>query len=219
MLVEVWSELHCPWALVAVARLRAAKARMQEPVVLAPRSWPLEWVNGSGTPRTVVTTEVAALASHEPDLFRRFDAASWPSTFLPAYELVAAARRVGGETWAEEVDFAVRLAFFRDSVDVSIEAGLREALRLATQTAPEIDVSAVLEVWRRQNVRADVHADYERSRTLPIQGSPHIFWPDGTNVHNPGMTDHEWVGELVRIGVTDRDLPGALLRRQAAASR
>lgn len=95
MLVEVWSELHCPWALVAVARLRAAKARMQEPVVLAPRSWPLEWVNGSGTPRTVVTTEVAALASHEPDLFRRFDAASWPSTFLPAYELVAAARRVG----------------------------------------------------------------------------------------------------------------------------
>jgi hypothetical protein len=26
-----------------------------------------------------------------------------------------------------------------------------------------------------------------------IQGSPHLFLPDGTDVHNPGVTMH-WVG-------------------------
>lgn len=60
--VEVWSDIHCPWALVALHRLRQARARLGAEVVFVPRAWPLEWVNGRGTPLDIVSVEVAALA-------------------------------------------------------------------------------------------------------------------------------------------------------------
>jgi predicted DsbA family dithiol-disulfide isomerase len=211
VIVDVWSDIHCPWALIAVHRLRSARDRHRLDVVLAPRAWPLEWVNGRGTPRAIVTTETAALAGHEPEVFNAYENDSWPSTFLPAFELVAAARRRHGLRAAEEVDYALRLAFFRDSVDVSIRAGLEEALAQAAAADPEVDVEAVLDEWLRGNPRADVQADFDESRTRPIQGSPQIFWPDGTTSHNPGMTDHRWSGELVRIGRTQPEEPERLL--------
>ncbi|MGN6174406.1 MAG: hypothetical protein ACTHPS_15920, partial [Streptosporangiaceae bacterium] len=52
--VEVWSDIHCPGALVAVHRLRQARARLGAEVVFVPRAWPLEWVNGRGTPLEIV---------------------------------------------------------------------------------------------------------------------------------------------------------------------
>lgn len=208
--VEIWSEIHCPWALIVLHRLRQARRERGSTLVLAPRAWPLEWVNGHGTPRQILDVEVAALASQEPELFNRYTGPSWPSTFLPAYELVAAARRVGAETLAEEVDYALRLAFFRDGVDVSIEHGLRSALELAELTGEVHD--RVLATWRTANVRADVVAQFETSRTLPIQGSPQIFLPDGRTVHNPGLTDHYWRGGLLRIRSIDPSAPGELIR-------
>ncbi|HEY6795098.1 MAG TPA: hypothetical protein VI248_10500 [Kineosporiaceae bacterium] len=209
--IDIWSDLHCPWALITVHRLRVARERLGLEVVLVPRAWPLEWVNGRGTPHEIVTTETAALASHEPDLFNAFAGDSWPSTFLPAFELVAAARHAQGVRAAEEVDYALRLAFFRDGVDVSIQAGLQRALDLAHDLDPGIDPQRIHDTWMTTPTRADVAEDYRLSRTLPIQGSPQIFWPDGSTTHNPGMTDHQWVNGLVRIGHTDPAEPGRLL--------
>jgi 2-hydroxychromene-2-carboxylate isomerase len=217
--VDIWSDIHCPWALIAVHRLRRARARHGLDVVLVPRAWPLEWVNGRGTPRSIVTTEAAALAGHEPELFNAYVNDSWPSTFLPAFELVAATRRLHGVRAAEAVDYALRLAFFRDAIDVSIQAGLSEALVGAAATHPEIDVDAVLHHWRHSNPRDDVAQDFVESETLPIEGSPQIFWPDGSTTHNPGMTDHYWSGELVRIGATDPDEPERLLLEHASRRR
>ncbi|GGS16930.1 hypothetical protein GCM10010269_65090 [Streptomyces humidus] len=216
--VEIWSELHCPWALVAIHRLREARREHGLDVVFVPRAWPLEWVNSRGTPREIVTTETAALASHEPDLFTAYRGESWPSTFLPAFELVAAARRVHGVVAAEEVDYALRLAFFRDGVDVSIAAGLHRALELAADTA-SLDPEAVMEMWRESDVRSDVAADHRASLRVTIQGSPQIVWPDGTSDHNPGMTDHEWHGGLVRILSTDRSAPERRLLEVVRAVR
>jgi predicted DsbA family dithiol-disulfide isomerase len=209
--VDIWSDIHCPWALIAVHRLRMARDRNGLDVVFVPRAWPLEWVNGRGTPRAIVTTETAALAGHEPELFNAYRDDSWPSTFLPAFELVAAARRVHGARAAEDVDFALRLAFFRDSIDVSIQAGLRAALGSAAATNCDIDQDAVLDVWWHSNPRDDVAKDFAESEKLPIDGSPQIFWPDGSTTHNPGMTDHEWIGDLVRIGPTRPDESERLL--------
>jgi predicted DsbA family dithiol-disulfide isomerase len=217
--IDIWSDIHCPWALVAVHRLRAARAAQGLDMVLAPRAWPLEWVNRRGTPKAIVTAETAVLAGHEPEIFNAYRDESWPSTFLPAFELVAAARRVGGVRAAEDVDYAVRLAFFRDSVDVSIEAGLQAALDLAAGLAPALAVERILDTWRSGNPRADVVADFRESAGLPIQGSPQIFWPDGTTTHNPGMTDHRWVGDLPRIASTDPGAAGRLLAERTRARR
>lgn len=214
--IDVWSDIHCPWAFIAVHRLRAARDKHGLDVVFAPRAWPLEWVNRQGTPRGIVTTETAALASHEPELFNAYQAESWPSTFLPAFELVAAARRVHGPRAAEDVEYALRLAFFRESIDVSIQVGLHDALGLAHEINPEVDPERVLDVWLRENPRADVADDFRTSKALPIQGSPQIFWPDGSTTHNPGMTDHRWSGGLVHIGHTE---PGEAERLLLATAR
>jgi predicted DsbA family dithiol-disulfide isomerase len=208
---DVWSDIHCPWALVALHRLRAARQAHKLEVIFAPRAWPLEWVNRRGTPREIITAETAALASHEPGLFSAYTNPSWPSTFLPAFELVAAANRRYGTRIAEEVDYALRLAFFRDGVDVSIEAGLRQALDVAVGSGVALHAGELMTEWMETNVRADVAADYRRSKAMPIQGSPQIFWPDGTTTHNPGMTDHHWRNGLVRIQASDPSMPGQTL--------
>jgi predicted DsbA family dithiol-disulfide isomerase len=216
--VDIWSDIHCPWALVAVHRLRRARERLSADVVFVPRAWPLEWVNRRGTPRDILDVEVAALASHEPELFNRYSDPSWPSTFLPAFELVAAADRIGGAELAENVDYALRLAFFRDSVDVSIEAGLRQSLDIARKYQPGCDVEAVIRAWLTLDVRSDVVRSFQQSRHVAIQGSPQIVWPDGTSAHNPGMTDHSWHGGLVRITSTDPDEPARLLSEKVHSS-
>jgi predicted DsbA family dithiol-disulfide isomerase len=215
--VDIWSDIHCPWALVAVHRLRLARERLSADVVFVPRAWPLEWVNRRGTPRGILDVEVAALASHEPELFNRYSDPSWPSTFLPAFELVAAADRIGGAGLAADVDYALRLAFFRDSVDVSIEAGLRQSLDIARKYQPGCDVEAVMRAWLTLDVRSDVVRSFQQSRHVAIQGSPQIVWPDGSSVHNPGMTDHSWRGGLVRINSTDPGEPARLLSEQVHA--
>lgn len=211
--VTIWSDIHCPWAGAIVHRLRAAREAEGLDVLLDPRPWPLELVNGTGTPHDIVTTEIAVLAQHESAMYAAYRNDSWPSTFLPAFELVAAARRVHGDKGAEDVDYALRRAFLRRSIDVSVESGLREALALAVAGGAEIDPDAVLTCWRTEPVRADVLADYERSKQLPIQGSPQVFLPDGSTEHNPGLTDHQWKGAIPRILSDDREAPLRLLRR------
>lgn len=211
ILVEIWSELHCPWATTAIHRLRAARDRLGLDVVFDPRPWPLEWVNGRGTPRHIVEPETALLANVEPDLFSRFgfwaDAPSkvcWPSTFLPAFELVAAARRVGGAKAAEDTDYAIRRHFFAGGRDVSVRVELVACLQAAG-----VDAEATLRCWERENVRADVVDDFERSKGLDIQGSPQVFWPDGTTSHNPGIVGLRFERGLPRF---DRNEPEAVER-------
>jgi predicted DsbA family dithiol-disulfide isomerase len=215
--VTIWSDIHCPWAGAIVHRLRAARDAEGLDVLLDPRPWPLELVNRQGTPHDIVMTEIAVLAQHEPSMYASYAGDSWPSTFMPAFELVAAARRVHGDKGAEEVDYALRRAFLRKGIDVSISSGLRAALDLAVAGGAQIDVETVLKVWGSEPVRADVLADYERSTQLPIKGSPQIFLPDGSTEHNPGLTDHVWRGGIPRLLSDDKDAPRRLLLRAVAA--
>ncbi|RNL80748.1 DsbA family oxidoreductase [Halostreptopolyspora alba] len=214
--VTVWSDIHCPWAAVAVHRMREARHADGASVLFDQRPWPLELVNGQGIPYDIVSVEAAVLANHEPDLFGAFSADSRPSTSMPAFELIAAARRVQGTRAAEDVDYHVRRAFFRDGVDISIRSGLRRVLENAAEAHPHLAVEDILGAWDNEPVRADVLADYRRSTELPIQGSPQVFWPDGTTSHNPGMTDHEWVRGIPRIRTADPEAPLRLLRERAA---
>lgn len=195
-------------------RLRSTRKDNGIDVVFDQRPWPLELINGRGIPRHIVPEEMAALASHEPELFSHFSGDSWPSTSLPSFELIAAARRAYGARVAEDVDYHLRLAFFRDSVDLSIRAGLERALEAAAGTNAALDADEVLAIWDSEPVRADVLDDYRHSKDLPMQGSPQIFWPAGSTTHNPGMTDHEWVRGIPRIRSTDSDAPARLLMQK-----
>lgn len=205
IVIPVYSDIHCPWATVALHRLRQARDRLGLDAVFDPRAWPLEWVNERGTPRHVVEPEAHVLAAHEPELFSAWRGDTWPSTFLPALELVAAARRAAGVRAAEDVDRALRLRFFRESADVSLRHELRAALGdAATWTdVAGLRRAAVLDRWERDNVRADVVDDYASSDAVPVEGSPQVVWPDGSTTHNPGMRDVGWVRGIPRIGRSD----------------
>lgn len=68
-------------------------------------------------------------------------------------------------------------------------------------------------VTHRLRVARDAEfPDYERSKSLPIHGSPQVFWPDGTTTHNPGLDDHEWVRGIPRLRSDDPAAPADLLR-------
>jgi predicted DsbA family dithiol-disulfide isomerase len=209
-IVTIWSDLHCPWSLVAIHRQRKAREKHDLDVVFDLRAWPLELVNQRGTPRHIVEPETAVLANHEPELFSKFDQPSWPSTFLPAFELVAATRRLLGFGAAEDVDYHLRLRFFRHTADVSQRHELRQAVVDAG-----LDADAVMDVWESQPVRADVLADFVRSQELPIKGSPQVFWPDGSATHNPGIT-MEVVRGIPRVLRDDPDEPDRLLTQTLA---
>lgn len=219
--VVVWSDVHCPWAAITVHRLRRARRELGLDVVLEHRAWPLEWVNNAGIPRWIVEPETAALAEQERELFSRYEHWSWPSTALPAFELVAAARRVGGHALAEEVDYHVRLAFFRDSVDISVRAGLETILEATGRDSPETAarMADVLWVWEHDAVRGDVVADYRESASVEVIGSPHVVWPDGSSTHNPGMDDHERLRGIPRLGHVDPDAVRRLLAARCGAPR
>lgn len=215
--VTVWSDIHCPWAAVAVHRLRGAREAAGHDVVFDPRPWPLELINDRGVPYAVLLPEIGVLAAQEPSLFSALPATCRPSTMMPAFELVAAARRVHDLRIVEEVDYALRVTFFRHGTDISIRAGLEEALSVAARVCGDLDADEVMRVWEREPVRADVLADFERSRSLPIQGSPQLFWPDGSTTHNPGMESRMLRG-IPRLQAADPAAPGRLLSEKLAAA-
>jgi hypothetical protein len=146
------------------------------------------------------------------------DAGGGPSVFLAGPPVVRAVHR-GGLAVAEDVDHALRLAFFRDSVDVSIAAGLRRALGIAAGLNKDIDVDAVIALWTDSPVRTDVAADFRDSRQLPTGEARRSSGPTAAPPVTPGMTDHYWRGGLMRINSADPGEPERLLRKFAEQRR
>lgn len=215
--VTIWSDVHCPWATTAIHRLRAARDQDGLDVEFQLRAWPLELVNGEAGSRDSLMLEVGVLSTYEPEIFSAYDNDAWPSTFLPALELVAAARRVHGPRAAEDVDYALRLSFFRDGVDISLRPGLEKAVQLAAGFGSGLDGEAVLAEWDSGAPRADVLADFRESKNVGVSGSPHVFWPDGTDTVNPGFSGLQMQRGIPRIGSADPGAPARLLREHLGA--
>jgi predicted DsbA family dithiol-disulfide isomerase len=106
--LEVASDIHCPWAYVCVLRLRRARDALGLDVTLRHLYWPLELVNQRGAPRRILDAEMPVLAQLEPDEFAAWGAEDWPTTFLSAFELVKAAEEQGPRAPAIE-DLAQRV--------------------------------------------------------------------------------------------------------------
>jgi predicted DsbA family dithiol-disulfide isomerase len=184
--LTVFSDLHCPWAYVFSIRLRRARAAIGQPPV-AWRCWPLELVNERGTPWDTVSQEIPVLTQLEPDAFAPPRRSTWPSTLLPAMEALKVAGEVGGSTAADRYDEAARRAFFLDRRDLSIRPTL---LDLATEIG--LDRTAFRDAFDGGGLRRTVVADFEEGRRRGVQGSPHVFLPDGSEVFNPGVGKVEW---------------------------
>ena len=132
-------------------------------------------------------------------------------TVLPANEAVRAAKAQSAAA-AEQLDMALRLAFFRDSRCISM---LHEVVDVACG-CDAVDADALVAALEDGRARGPMMADH-RAHADEVRGSPHFFLADGSDVHNPGIRLH-W--EDAGYPVVDADDPGVyedLVRRAADA--
>ncbi|MFN2490314.1 MAG: DsbA family protein [Actinomycetota bacterium] len=215
--IVVFSDIACAWAHVAVHRLHRTRARLglQERAMLDLRAFPLEVFNERATPKLVLDAEIPVAGALEPQagwqMWQR-DAHDYPVTTLLALEAVQAAKDQGFEA-AEKLDRALRVALFGQSRNISMR---HEILDVASR-CEGLDLDA-LEKRLDDGVARRTVLDQCAQARSEVKGSPHVFLPDGSNEHNPGVKLH-WEGTHGRgFPYVDRDDPRAL-RGPAAARR
>ncbi|MFD7629570.1 DsbA family protein [Streptomyces sp. NPDC059851] len=187
--VTVWSDIGCPWASLALHTLHAATERRELPLQIDHRAFPLELFNSEPTPKFIVDPEIMAIGSHRPELGWRLwngRPETYPVTTLPAMEAVQAAKdpAVGGLRGSDELDRALRKAFYVDSKCISIHSVI---LDLAEE-CEHVDADALAAALARGSGRAEVYEQWRTAQGPGIQGSPHLFAADGYASHNPGAT-------------------------------
>jgi predicted DsbA family dithiol-disulfide isomerase len=217
--IAVWSDVGCPWATLALHRLYAARARLKldDHVAVDHGLFLLEDVNEAPTRRATHDAEIPVVGSRAPELgltLWHADVSAWPVTTALANEAVQAAK-MQSLAAAEEIDMALRLAFFRDSRCISL---LHEVIAVA-ETCSHVDVGALRIALDEGGARGAMMRAY-RLHAEDVQGSPHFVLPDGDEVHNPGMSLH-WEGKAGGFPVIDSDDPSVydeLVRRAAERS-
>ncbi|HEY7875283.1 MAG TPA: DsbA family protein [Actinomycetota bacterium] len=215
--VVVYSDIGCPWAHVAVFRLHKTRAMLglDDEVVFEHRSFPLELFNERPTPRKVLDAEIPVAGALEPEagwqMWRGPDY-HYPVTMLPALEAVHAAR-AQSERAAEQLDRALRVAFFGASEIVS----MRHVILGVAKTCDQVDGDALADALDSGRFRRALMDDYEKAQSDEVNGSPHVF-VNGEDAHNPGIQMH-WEGDHGKgFPVVDKDDPSIyqdLLERAA----
>ena len=189
--VVVYSDIMCAWAHLAVYRLHAARAKLdlQDRIHFDMRAFPLELFNNQATPKDVLEAEIAVLGGLDPEagwqMWQRPDS-EYPVTSLPALEAVQAAKAQGLRA-SEELDRALRVAFFGASRVISLH---HEILDIATGI-DDLDAGKLADALETGSSRAAVIEQKQYAEGDEVRGSPHIFLPDGTDEHNPGIR-MEW---------------------------
>lgn len=190
-ILTVWSDIGCPWATLALRTVRTAIAEKNAVVRINHRAFPLELFNSAPTPQNIVDPEIVAIASLLPELQWRCWAApasSYPVTTVPAMAAVQAAkdREVGGMRASDQLDAALRHAFYIDHQCISIPSVILDVAR----TCPDLDSGQLEQRLADGGGIAALYRDYAQARSSSVQGSPVIETADGARHHNPGATYH-----------------------------
>ena len=216
--VAIYTDIVCGWSTVAIHRFLQARSRLglDEQVHLDHRLFLLEDVNAFPVPKRFLDSEIPVLGPLAPELGWQLwqgDPATWPVSSLLANEAVHAAKEQGPRA-AEELDHALRVALFRDSRCIT----LRHVILDVAGSCEHVDAGALKEALDSGRARGPMLADYEQHRD-GVQGSPHLFFADGSDEANPGITK-SWAGggEGQGYPVVERDDPTVwdeLVRRAA----
>ena len=182
------SDVLCPWATVALIRLRRARAELglcerTLPVVHLAHSLELRF--RAPIMRRIMDAEVVLCAAAEPEFgwspwFGPLD--QFPISSLLALEAVQAAR-IQSETAAEQLDLELRRAFFVRSRCITMRHEV-----LAAARSCNLDVDALGEVLDAGVARPAV---LRQSREGQCSGI--VVLPDGSEHCNPGVHT-DWIG-------------------------
>ncbi len=216
--IVLFADIGCPWAHLAVYRLHATRARLglQDRVRLDVRAFPLELLNEMPTPKRILDAEIPVVGGLAPEagwqVWQRPDY-EWPVTTLLALEAVEATKAQSLRA-SEALDRALRVALFGQSRTISMQHVI---LEVAAET-DGVDPDALKAALVAGSARAAIEEQLAISRTDTVQGSPHLFLPDESDIHNPGITLRWEGGHGVGFPVVERDEPDVyddLVRRAA----
>lgn len=189
--LTVWSDLGCPWASLALHTVRTRAKERDVDLVIDHRAFPLELFNRRPTPKPIIDVEITAIAGLIPSLgWRLWTRPDWEYvvTTVPAMAAVQAAKdaAVGGLRASDELDAALRRAFYEEGRCISIHAEILDVAR----TCPALFLPALRTALQRGAGTTEVFDQWRTARNLPVQGSPHLFLGERYAEHNPGVTYH-----------------------------
>ena len=202
--VELFSDIHCPWAYMALYRLRKVVPEYRDRVRIVFSSLSLEIENGRCTPKPILDLEFLLIAQQEPEIpIHPWRTPEWQfvPTLLPAFEAEKAAALQGDDA-AWEFSWRLRHAFFYRSRTICMRNELEAVARDAG-----LDVERFLGDWDSGRLREQVLADTRRGwDELRVDGSPTFVLPNGKQVHNPGAWRVEWSRNHLDVESIDRDV-------------
>jgi predicted DsbA family dithiol-disulfide isomerase len=161
--VEVYADITCPFTHVGLKHVVQHIGETEHPVDVIVRAWPLEWVNGSPLAVDAVMVKAAALTEQlGVDDFSGLRADHWPTSTIPALNLVASAYD-HDPVVGLAVSLELRSALFEHGIDVGDPDVLAFVAGNHDLRAPSAEASAA------------VQHDYETGRARGVKGSPHFF--------------------------------------------
>ena len=189
--VTVWSDVGCPWAMLALHTLHAAARELGRDLLVDHRAFPLELFNRQPTPKTLVEAELVAIGGNVPELgLQLWNAAdfTYPVTTLPALEAIQAAKdpAVGGLRASDELDTALREAYLVESRCISVHSVILDVAK----RCDHVNENALADAMARGAGRAEIYRQWHTAQGPEISGSPHLF-ASGFVAHNPGVT-YRW---------------------------
>lgn len=171
--IEVFADITCPFTHVGLKRVVEHVDAMDRPAAVWVRAWPLEWVNGDGLEVDAVEEKARALTEQlGVDDFHGLDHAHWPTSTLPALDLVATAYTVDMGTGLA-VSMDLRAALFERGQNIGDPAVLEEIARAH-------------HVSTADSARDVVQRDFDDGKERGVAGSPH-FWVDRDDFFCPAL--------------------------------
>jgi predicted DsbA family dithiol-disulfide isomerase len=214
----VFGDVMCGWATLALHRFYRARtaAGLDGRLHVDLQLFLLEDVNRIALNTRTIEPEkpvIGALATELAFTQWQRDPSEYPVTSLPANEAVHAAKEQSPAA-AEELDMALRLGFWRDSRCISMR---HEILDIA-DGCEHVDVDRLSEAFDSGRARGQMLRTYLAARD-EVEGSPHFFLADGSNVHNPGIRIHQEGESGAGFLMVDADDPTAHDELVRAAAR
>lgn len=138
--VVLYTDIVCAWSTVALHRFYAERDRqgLTDQLRVDLRVFLLEDINRFPIPKRYLDAETPVVGALAPELGWKpwqGDPSTWPISSALANEAVHAAKAQGLGA-SEELDMALRLAFFRDSRPIALQ---HEILDVAAE-CPSVDV-------------------------------------------------------------------------------
>jgi predicted DsbA family dithiol-disulfide isomerase len=201
--IELYSSIECPYAYLAVHRLRQVWPAYAGRVQILWRALSLEYINEEPHNKPNYDAERGFFPLLTADLpwqpWPRPEWA-WPVTLWPAFEALACAQAQGHDA-AFAFSWALRHAFFHHGRNLSLRHELLAIAQATADEGHELDVARLTADWDSGRYKQTVLNDSRRGwHELKLEGSATFVLPDGRRLTNPavGEIDYDEENHVLR---------------------